>query len=180
MWFKHSMSIAQQLIPIYNTTVHKNKRDYCCPLFDCLCHKLTTPTGHEGGLLFLLFEDNPLRLNELVNIANPIRCERIKINLCTRVVHMDANHGHPPNITVIESKLICWWKGSKNTKEQTSFPSRSLCSILICDMTFAACSPPITEMRELGHMYRKFGLEQKWMHSYSLYKKWFSTFSLLG
>ena len=25
MWFKHSMSIAQQLIPIYNTTVHKNK-----------------------------------------------------------------------------------------------------------------------------------------------------------
>ena len=25
MWFKYSMSIAQQLIPIYNTTVHKNK-----------------------------------------------------------------------------------------------------------------------------------------------------------
>ena len=25
MWFKHSKSIAQQLIPIYNTTVHKNK-----------------------------------------------------------------------------------------------------------------------------------------------------------
>ena len=25
MWFKHSMSIAQQLIPIYNTTVRKNK-----------------------------------------------------------------------------------------------------------------------------------------------------------
>ena len=25
MWFKHSMSIAQQLIHIYNTTVHKNK-----------------------------------------------------------------------------------------------------------------------------------------------------------
>ena len=24
MWFKHSMSIAQQLIPIYNTTVYKN------------------------------------------------------------------------------------------------------------------------------------------------------------
>ena len=25
MRFKHSMSITQQLIPIYNTTVHKNK-----------------------------------------------------------------------------------------------------------------------------------------------------------
>ena len=24
MWFKHSMSIAQKLLPIYNTTVHKN------------------------------------------------------------------------------------------------------------------------------------------------------------
>jgi len=25
MLFRHSMSIAQQLMPIYNTTVHKNK-----------------------------------------------------------------------------------------------------------------------------------------------------------
>ena len=25
VWFKHSMSIAQQLRPIYNTAVHKNK-----------------------------------------------------------------------------------------------------------------------------------------------------------
>ena len=25
MWFKHNMSIAQQLIPVYNTTVRKNK-----------------------------------------------------------------------------------------------------------------------------------------------------------
>ena len=25
MWFYHSMSIAQQLIPIYNITVDKNK-----------------------------------------------------------------------------------------------------------------------------------------------------------
>ena len=25
MWFKHSMSIAQQLMSIYNTTEHKNK-----------------------------------------------------------------------------------------------------------------------------------------------------------
>ena len=25
LWFKHSMSIPKQLIPIYNTTVHKNK-----------------------------------------------------------------------------------------------------------------------------------------------------------
>ena len=49
MWFKHSMSIAQQLIPIYNTTVYKNK-ELCCPKCDCLCHNLTTPTGHEGVL----------------------------------------------------------------------------------------------------------------------------------
>ena len=25
MWFRHSMNIVQQLMPIYNTTVHKNK-----------------------------------------------------------------------------------------------------------------------------------------------------------
>ena len=25
LWFKYIMSIAQQLIPIYNTTMHKNK-----------------------------------------------------------------------------------------------------------------------------------------------------------
>ena len=49
MWFKHSMSIAQQLIPIYNITVHKNK-EWCCPKCACLCHNLTTPTGHEGGV----------------------------------------------------------------------------------------------------------------------------------
>ena len=50
MWLKHSMKIAQQLILIYNTTVHM-KKDLCCPFNNVvkLCHKLTTPTGHEGG-----------------------------------------------------------------------------------------------------------------------------------
>ena len=59
MWFKHSMSIAQQLIPIYNTTVHKNKEGYC-PKCVCSCHNLTTPTGHEDKLQLkeLNFEHN--------------------------------------------------------------------------------------------------------------------------
>ena len=41
MWFKHSMSIAQQLIPVFNTTVHKTKR-VLLPLMwlNCLCYKL--------------------------------------------------------------------------------------------------------------------------------------------
>ncbi len=36
----------------------------------------------------------------------------------------------------------------------TSFPSRFLCSCVMVASTPAACSPPITEMRALGHMYR--------------------------
>ena len=39
---------AQQPIPIYNNTVYKNK-ELCCPKCDCVCHNLTTPTGHKGG-----------------------------------------------------------------------------------------------------------------------------------
>ena len=46
MWFKHSMSIAQQLNPIYNTTVHKNKTNVA--LINCLCHKLNDTNRSLG------------------------------------------------------------------------------------------------------------------------------------
>ena len=49
MWFKHSMSIAQQLIPIYNTTVHKNKTNVALNVVSCLCHNFTRATDHGGG-----------------------------------------------------------------------------------------------------------------------------------
>ena len=35
MWFKHSMSIAQQLMPIYNIIVHKNKSDVALNVASC-------------------------------------------------------------------------------------------------------------------------------------------------
>ena len=40
MWFKHSMSITQQLIPIYNITVQKNKTNVALNVVNCLCRKL--------------------------------------------------------------------------------------------------------------------------------------------
>ena len=51
MWFKHSISIAQQLTPIYNTTVYKIRTRVLLPLMwlNCLCHKLKIPTDHKGG-----------------------------------------------------------------------------------------------------------------------------------
>ena len=50
MWFKHSMSIAQQLIPFYNTTVHSNKTYVALNVVKLfvILSKLTTPTGHNG------------------------------------------------------------------------------------------------------------------------------------
>ena len=47
MWFKHSISVAHQLIPIYSTTVHKNKDLYALNVVNCLCHNLTTPTSQR-------------------------------------------------------------------------------------------------------------------------------------
>ena len=74
MWFKRSMSIAQQLITIYNSTVHKNKSYAAVNVFRLFVPLVkpgrssyirswlndtevpgisawprTTPTGHEGG-----------------------------------------------------------------------------------------------------------------------------------
>ena len=53
MWFKHSMSIAQQLIPIYNTTVHKNKSTFAFNVDTCWCYE--TPTCHKGGTCSSIF-----------------------------------------------------------------------------------------------------------------------------
>uniref|UniRef100_A0A0E9QHF3 Uncharacterized protein n=1 Tax=Anguilla anguilla TaxID=7936 RepID=A0A0E9QHF3_ANGAN len=39
-----------------------------------------------------------------------------------------------------------------------SFPSRAFWSFVIVAKTVAACSPPITDIRALGHMYRNLGL----------------------
>ena len=40
MWFRHSMRIAHQLIPIHNTTVNKNRGLFMLPLtrLKCSCH----------------------------------------------------------------------------------------------------------------------------------------------
>ena len=42
------MSIAQQLMPIYNTTVYKNKVNVALNVVKCL-EFMKTPTGHKGG-----------------------------------------------------------------------------------------------------------------------------------
>ena len=46
MWFKHSMSIVHQLVPIYNTIVHKNKSYVALNVVNVRTsyHKLKTPT----------------------------------------------------------------------------------------------------------------------------------------
>ena len=48
MLFQKSMSITQQLTPIYNTTVHKNKRIVSVALnvVKCWCHE--TPICQNG------------------------------------------------------------------------------------------------------------------------------------
>ena len=48
MLFRHSMSITQQLMHIYNTHVHKNKRNIAfnvAKLLGVMRHKLVTVTG---------------------------------------------------------------------------------------------------------------------------------------
>ena len=48
MLFRHSKSIEQQLIPIYNTTVHKNKSNVALNVDTSWCYG-ETPTLHKGG-----------------------------------------------------------------------------------------------------------------------------------
>ena len=50
---KHSMSIEQQLIPIYNTTVHKNKTNNgSLNVANCLCHKFNDTNRPVGQGLY--------------------------------------------------------------------------------------------------------------------------------
>ena len=49
MWLKHSMSIAQQLMPIYNTTVPKNRNAVALNVATSV-PKLKTPTCQRAGL----------------------------------------------------------------------------------------------------------------------------------
>lgn len=42
----------------------------------------------------------------------------------------------------------------------TCFPSLAFWSLAIVARTVAACSPPITDMRAFGHIYRNLGLEK--------------------
>ena len=63
MWFKHSMSIAQQLIPICNITVQKNKGYIALNVVNCLCHKLNktnSPRG-EGGAFETKRSENQIK-----------------------------------------------------------------------------------------------------------------------
>ena len=47
MLFRHSMSIAQQLISIYNTTMHKNKINVALNLM-WLTARVLRDTDHKG------------------------------------------------------------------------------------------------------------------------------------
>ena len=49
MWFKHSMSIAQQLMPIYNTTLHKNKITVALNMANVPAISYKTPNMPQGG-----------------------------------------------------------------------------------------------------------------------------------
>ena len=51
MLFRRSMSIAQQLMPIYNTTLHKNKTNVALNLMWLTVCCYETPTGHKGGTI---------------------------------------------------------------------------------------------------------------------------------
>ena len=74
MWFKHSMSIAQQLIPIYNTTVHKNKS------------KVTINLRHQyapSGLYFKASaEAVEIPLDDLIQVVS-VTGHRVKITKTT-------------------------------------------------------------------------------------------------
>ena len=56
MWFKHSMNIAQQLMPIYNITVHEKKVNVTKPLVLQELNILTL-------LLFIILGFEPLSVS---------------------------------------------------------------------------------------------------------------------
>ena len=51
--FRHSVSVAQQLIPIHNTTVHKNKSIIAFNVANCWCFE--TPACHNGGKILCVY-----------------------------------------------------------------------------------------------------------------------------
>ena len=51
------------------------------------------------------------------------------------------------------------WRSSTDEVLTSGFPSRALWSCLTVERTPAACSPPMTEIRELGHIHIMFGLQ---------------------
>ena len=54
MWFKHRMSIAQQLIPIYNTTLCIRTKIYVVRnVVNCLCHKLNDTNRPRGRMSYV-------------------------------------------------------------------------------------------------------------------------------
>ena len=64
MWFKHSMSIAQQLTLFYKAPKHKNKTNVALKVVNCLCYKLNDtnrPLGRSAS------GENPLN-TQSVNI----------------------------------------------------------------------------------------------------------------
>ena len=46
MWFKHSMIITKQLIPIYNTNMHKNKSIFALNVDTCWCSAMMSHQKH--------------------------------------------------------------------------------------------------------------------------------------
>ena len=65
------MSIIQQLIPIYNTTVHENK-ELCCPKCRCPCHKskdTNMPLGQiRQSVMEFFYVSNTTQLTKLINV----------------------------------------------------------------------------------------------------------------
>ena len=59
MLFRHSMSITQQLIPIYNTIMYKNKINVALNLMCLTWVSMKTPTGHKvwNGLMAMANSD---------------------------------------------------------------------------------------------------------------------------
>ena len=87
MWFKHSIGIAQQLMPIYNTTVHKKKINVAPNLMwltiGCLWkHQQATMAVFEISQLlrwyrtfsYLLFHSSYSNFSVLLKLLNYFPC----------------------------------------------------------------------------------------------------------
>ena len=77
MLFKHSMSIAQQLIPIYNTTLYKNKTNVAINLMwlTVECYE----TGINGHFRREIFLQNGKRKTHMVNTQKKMEGVNVKM-----------------------------------------------------------------------------------------------------